>query len=360
MNDIYLAHHGVKGMKWGVRRYQNEDGSLTSVGKRRYNDDATNPIARHRQKLINRYVEKGYSQDAAQTMAKQRMKTEAVLAVVGTVAISVIAKKAITRIGQDYCDKIIKSGKEIQNIGANSKATFKDTPFYAAVNKHDKKAYAMLYPNEKRDMAKNALGSSYEGIYKNRIKVVKEVKMPSVNNARKIFNNKLNNDSQFRKDVLDAIQQTNYGYDANNLWKSNPKKFYDRFNQALATPQFQSKGIPEKFYSELEKHGYNALLDINDTRYSGYKNIAKSPTIFFGKDVVEKIGSTKLSDVEIDDNVKKYTNEIIVKSIGKTYAQYGAAYAVAKTVSDDLKVQEYLNEHPNSKLSKKEILKMIK
>ena len=32
-----LAHHGIKGMRWGVRRYQNPDGSLTSAGKTRYN-----------------------------------------------------------------------------------------------------------------------------------------------------------------------------------------------------------------------------------------------------------------------------------------------------------------------------------
>ena len=44
MNDIYvgtlfsedyLAHHGILGMKWGVRRFQKEDGSLTSAGKKR-------------------------------------------------------------------------------------------------------------------------------------------------------------------------------------------------------------------------------------------------------------------------------------------------------------------------------------
>lgn len=31
----YIAHHGVKGQKWGVRRYQNKDGSLTAAGKQR-------------------------------------------------------------------------------------------------------------------------------------------------------------------------------------------------------------------------------------------------------------------------------------------------------------------------------------
>ena len=31
----YLAHHGVKGQRWGVRRFQNPDGSLTEKGKRR-------------------------------------------------------------------------------------------------------------------------------------------------------------------------------------------------------------------------------------------------------------------------------------------------------------------------------------
>lgn len=30
-----LYHHGIKGMKWGVRRYQKKDGSLTSAGKKR-------------------------------------------------------------------------------------------------------------------------------------------------------------------------------------------------------------------------------------------------------------------------------------------------------------------------------------
>ena len=48
MSTVYLLspsgelyHHGVKGMKWGVRRYQTESGSLTPAGKKRYGDNGS-------------------------------------------------------------------------------------------------------------------------------------------------------------------------------------------------------------------------------------------------------------------------------------------------------------------------------
>lgn len=38
--DGELYHWGIKGMKWGERRYQNKDGTLTAAGRKRYNRDA--------------------------------------------------------------------------------------------------------------------------------------------------------------------------------------------------------------------------------------------------------------------------------------------------------------------------------
>ena len=377
-NELY--HHGIKGMKWGVRRFQNEDGSLTSAGKKRYDDDSIGSdkrlssnsdsktprkglIQKRKDKLTEHYISKGYGPEAAKTMAEQRMRTEAVLAVVGTVAVTAVAIKVARRIGQDYVDQTFKSGKIIQNIGANPDANFKDTPFFAAVNRADKKAYGMMYPNEKRGMAKRFAaqrGLQYQGIFNNQVKLTGDVKRASVANAQKIFYEKMDKDPQFKKEVLDTLKKTNYSDSkAVNEYLQNGKhvrKLYDRFNQALATPQFQDAGIHKKYYDEMKKHGYNAILDINDTRYSGYKNISKSPTIFFGDDKWEKISNKKLSDTEIDANVAKYAYGLIAKQGAKNVAKIAGVAIGAKAVSDQAAVADYLKKHPRTKLSRKEIL----
>lgn len=46
-SDLYLDelfHHGIKGQRWGIRRYQNEDGTLTEAGRERYGVDSVSDI----------------------------------------------------------------------------------------------------------------------------------------------------------------------------------------------------------------------------------------------------------------------------------------------------------------------------
>lgn len=58
----YLAHHGILGMKWGVRRYQNADGSLTPAGRRRLD------------KKDNRWARKNY--DKIVSKARKQVSKE--------------------------------------------------------------------------------------------------------------------------------------------------------------------------------------------------------------------------------------------------------------------------------------------
>ena len=54
----YLAHHGIKGQKWGVRRFQNPDGTWTNAGKVRYDDSGTQKLSRKEKRAIKENKER--------------------------------------------------------------------------------------------------------------------------------------------------------------------------------------------------------------------------------------------------------------------------------------------------------------
>lgn len=78
-----LYHFGIKGQKWGIRRFQNEDGSLTQAGKNRYNEDYSEKQRRQdrsmygkgAEKRINRRMNDGYGIQAARSKEADRINS---------------------------------------------------------------------------------------------------------------------------------------------------------------------------------------------------------------------------------------------------------------------------------------------
>jgi hypothetical protein len=83
-----LYHYGTKGMKWGVRRYQNSDGSLTPAGKKRYERDIQENNSKKKENRIvidkpdaSRWVREDISRtkktvDATSDLVRQAQKIE--------------------------------------------------------------------------------------------------------------------------------------------------------------------------------------------------------------------------------------------------------------------------------------------
>lgn len=81
-SDEELYHHGIKGQKWGVRRFQNKDGSLTPAGEKRYSDGE--PVAPKQETKKSNSIDgtKVYSKHGVE-VSLQKQPTSLIAKVVG-------------------------------------------------------------------------------------------------------------------------------------------------------------------------------------------------------------------------------------------------------------------------------------
>lgn len=73
-SDDELSHHGILGQKWGVRRYQNPDGSLTPLGRKRYGVKTYAELSSSQKREVNKLDKEVQAKEDAENANKQRLR----------------------------------------------------------------------------------------------------------------------------------------------------------------------------------------------------------------------------------------------------------------------------------------------
>lgn len=360
MGDYELYHFGIKGMKWGIRRYQNKDGTLTPAGKKHREEGEAKST--HRSRLEAKYVKNGMSPQQAKFAADRRIKTEKVVAVTAGMTMAAATAYVVNKNIKERSDHIIKAGSTMQRITGTPEENL-DRAFFASFEKGDKIRYKGLYGQQIKMGGKEA--------HKVTLTANKDVRVASRKKAAEVFADLYKNDPEFKEAFVKnsnslAGQLGKFDDRAKLLNQASKsmgdkqlvKRGYDAFNIGLVNHTESGKIASNKFYDRLKKMGYDAVTDVHDQKYSGYK--AKNPVIVFNKsDKLSVSDMSKLNDGQIMSNAKNAAARIAGPSVAKYVAGYTAAVAASHRISTTAMINDYRKEHPNTKKTDKEILNML-
>lgn len=115
----YLEHYGIKGQKWGIRRYQNEDGTLTAEGRKRYDQMEKWENSKSGQRRIERFKRAGKTEEDAWTDYKMNRGAliGGFLGGIGGALIGATVSYKRCQAGREFTKQYFDFGRELNNAG---------------------------------------------------------------------------------------------------------------------------------------------------------------------------------------------------------------------------------------------------
>lgn len=291
-----LYHHGIKGQRWGVRRFQNPDGTLTEAGKAKYG------------KKLNKaggiYLKKGSIvqrvSDVDETPAGR----------------SDGAKHMYVAFTKE--DKF-RYKRCARSLGGTNFTL--ETPFGYQIDLRVKDD--ILAPNLKTQVDT----------------AVEHVKNMSIDEVKEKF---IDKKGYMKSNIYDDAEDF-----VSDLMKNNGSKDVSEFQQRAylhySRNLMKDKGLREEFFNKLSEKGYNAVVDYNDAAASTIdingktkivKGFSDKPLIVFDSSkTLEKVGSHAITYSELADDAKSlkkmYNNRSALKKFGGAAATVAAAVPTA-------------------------------
>ena len=308
------------------------------------------------------------SQEEAEAAADKRIKNEK-RALIGTGVTLAAAGTylAARHYIQENVDQVLKEGTTMQRVARGDKenATLKEgRAIYLAWGRHDTRKYEGLLAPE--------LKTKYNNPVKLKIGAKSDLKVASPKSAKNAFNELMNTDSEFRNwfnkryrygipgQIGKQADTFNRAANAIQRGKTNNgrglKNAYEAFNIGLVDHSPESQKQINKFYNTLKQKGYAGVADINDRKKSGYNT--KTATIMFDTAKLSVKSAKEMTDASLDKARKREVGKNLVKAIGTTAVSYTVPIVGISHLSTRAIINNYVKNHPNTKLTDKEIIDM--
>lgn len=370
-----LYHWGVKGMKWGVRRYQNSDGSLTPAGKKRYYDtpelnkqkaamklaktkrseayDRLNKASDRRSIIPTESNKRDYAKahaeyleaDLSYRTAKLKYKTNKEVARINDKNVEFDSKSKHRLKLEDRYKKLGMTDEQAQAaannqirtekiLAASAALTVGACVAYVAVKGRKNKIDGVIKAGEalQRIEMQDTGGKLHDVFYvaqgeKDMRRYERLLGFARKQDVGKAYMMKLEAQNDVKVASIDRCRKTFRDlYDNDAEFKQlvngrvpaisglNKKKQYDYYNRALVN--LHGSDASKKFYDKLKSQGYGAIQDINDMKFSGYH--AKNPLIVFDN---SKKSIMVKSVSEMKDPSMKLASRELMKATAETLGE---------------------------------------